>query len=44
MVPRDGVNWLVMEDSAPSDLRMVINGDVMVGVDGQGNSKRFLIP
>ena len=41
----DGANWLVMEEPAASDLsRMAVNGDVMVGVDGQGNSKRFLIP
>ena len=41
----DGANWLVMEEPAAGDLwMMAVNGDVMVGVDGQGNSKRFLIP
>ena len=41
----DGVNWLVKEDSAAGDMRMMaINGDVMVGIDRQGNVGRFLIP
>ena len=40
----DGVDWLVMEDPAPSDLRMVINGNAMVATDRQGNSRRFPIP
>ena len=42
---KDGVDWLVVEDSTAGDLRtMAINGDVMVGIDGQGNSRRFLVP
>ena len=40
----DGVNWLVMEDSAPRDLRMIINGNEMVVTDPQGNIRRFPIP
>ena len=45
MASRDGVNWLVVEDPTVADLRsFAINGDVMVGVDGQGNSRRFVIP
>ena len=40
----DGVDWLVMEDPAPSDLRMIIDGNAMVATDRQGNVRRFPIP
>ena len=45
MVSRDGVNWLVVEDPSVGDLGgFVINGNVMLASDGQGNTHRFLLP
>ena len=45
MASRDGVNWLVVEDPTVAGLwSLAINGDVMVGVDGRGNTRRFVIP
>lgn len=45
MASRDGVNWLVVEDPTVADLwNLAINGNVMVGIDHQGQTRRFLIP
>lgn len=45
MASRDGVNWLVVEDRAVGDLReFVVNGNVMLAFDRQGNTHRFLLP
>lgn len=45
MASRDGVNWLVVEDPAVGDLRgFVVNGNVMLAFDSQGNTHRFLLP
>lgn len=45
MASRDGVNWLVVEDPAVGDLSgFVVNGNVMLAFDSQGNTHRFLLP
>ena len=45
MASRDGVNWLVVEDSTVEDLEgFVVNGNVMLALDRQGNTYRFLLP
>lgn len=45
MASRDGINWLVVEDPTVGDLEgFVINGNVMLAFDRQGNSHRFLLP
>ena len=45
MVSTDGVNWLVVEDPTVGDLwKFVINDNVILGLDDQGNTRRFLLP
>ena len=45
MASRDGVNWLVVENPAVEDLEgFVVNGNVMLAFDRQGNPHRILLP
>ncbi len=45
MTSRDGVDWLVVEDPAVGGLRgFVVNGNVMLAFDSQGNTHRFVLP
>ncbi len=45
LVSRDGVNWLEVGDPPVGySWHFIINGNVMLAIDHQGNTRRFLIP
>ena len=45
MMSRDGVDWLVVEEPSVANLGgFVLNGNVMLALDGKGDTHRFLLP